>query len=98
MSMSLIHIKKCPWKNTKNFLTSSSYLTITTCYRSWPQLICDAIHQELLQLGANIGDPAFLDSHPTVWPNADEAVLACDIHHLVQIRKVYGSSNKDFMH
>ena len=89
MSMSLIHIKKCPWKNTKNFLTSSSYLTITTCYRSWPQLICDAIDHELLQLGANFGNPAFLNSLPAVWSNASEAVLFCDFHNLAQIRSLY---------
>ena len=37
-----------------NFLKSLlTYLAIKTCYRSWPQLICDAIHHALLQFGAN---------------------------------------------
>ena len=66
-----------------------TYLAITTCYRSWPQLICGAIRHELLQLGANFGYPAFLDSHQPVWPNAGEAVLVCDNHHLAQIRRLY---------
>ena len=69
-----------------NLLT---YLAITSCYRSWPQLICGAIRHELLQLGANFGYPAFLDSHQPVWPNAGEAVLVCDNHHLAQIRRLY---------
>ena len=65
-----------------------TYLALTTCYRSWPQLICGAIHRELLQLGANFGYLAFVDSHQPVWPNAGEAVLVCDIH-LAQIRRLY---------
>ena len=51
-----------------------TYVGITTCYRSWPQLICGAIDHELLQLGANFGYPAFLDSHQAVW---QEAVRSC---------------------
>ena len=39
-----------------------SYLAITTCYRSWPQLICGTIQHELLQFGANFGYPALI--HP----------------------------------
>ena len=35
-----------------------TYLLITTCCRSWPQLNYDAIHHELLQLGANLWYPA----------------------------------------
>ena len=65
-----------------------TYLAITTCYRSWPQLICGAIHHELLQLGANFGYTVFLGFHP-VSHNAGETVLVCDIHHLAQIRRVY---------
>ena len=49
-----------------------TYLAITTCYRSWPQLICGAIHHELLQLG---GYPAFLDSHQPVLSNAGRPSL-----------------------
>ena len=64
-------------------------MAITTCYRSWPQLICGAIRHELLQLGANFGYPAFLDSHQPVWPNAGEAVLVSDNHYLAQIRRLY---------
>ena len=56
---------------------------------TWPQLICGAIHHELLQLGTNFEYPAFLDSHQPVWPNAGEAVLVCDSHYLAQIRKLY---------
>ena len=37
--------------------TSLTYLAITTCYRSWPHLICGAIRHELLELGANFGYP-----------------------------------------
>ena len=66
-----------------------TYLAITTCYRSWPQLICGAIRHELLQLGANFGYPAFLDSQQPVWPNAGKAVLVCDNYHLAQIRRLY---------
>ena len=68
-----------------------TYLAITTCCRSWPQLICGAIHHELLQLGANfwVSEIRFLDSHQPVWPNAGEVVLLCDIHHLAQIRRLY---------
>ena len=43
-----------------------TYLAITTCYRSWPELICGAIRHELLPLGANFGYPAILDSHQTI--------------------------------
>ena len=57
-----------------------TYLAIITCYRSWPQLICGAIHHDLLQLGANFGYPAFLDTLTRDWPTAGEAVLVCDIH------------------
>ena len=46
-----------------DMITYFTYLAITTCYRSWPQLICGTIRHELLQLGANFGYPAFLDSH-----------------------------------
>ena len=74
------------WKELTYLLT---YLAITICYRSWPQLICGAIRHELLQLGANFGYPAFLDSHQPVWPNAGEAVLVSDNHHLAQIRRLY---------
>ena len=56
-----------------------TYSAITICYRSWPQLIWGAIVQELLQLGANLGSPAFLDSLPPVWPNAGEAVLLYEL-------------------
>ena len=66
-----------------------TYVAITTCYRSWPQLICGAIRHELLQVGANFGYPAFLDSHQPVWPNAVEAVLVCAI--LLYCRKVHKS-------
>ena len=66
-----------------------TYLAITTCYRSWPRLICGAIHHGLLQLGVNFGNRAFLDSHEPVWPNAREAILVYDIHHLAQIRRLY---------
>ena len=52
-----------------------TYLAITTYYRSWPQLICCAIHHALLQLGAKFGYPALLHSHPPVWPNAGEVYL-----------------------
>ena len=65
------------------------YLAITICYSSWPQLICDAIHHALLQLGANFGFPALLNSHPPVWPKAEEALLFCDFHHLAKIRRLY---------
>ena len=33
-----------------------AYLPITTCYRSWPHLICGAIHYELLQQLAAISN------------------------------------------
>ena len=56
---------------------------------SWPQLICGAMHQELLQLGANFGCPAFFDSHQPVWSNGGKGVLVCDNHHLAQIRRLY---------
>ena len=69
-----------------NLLT---YLAITTCNRSSPQLICGAIYHELLQLGAYFGYSAFLDSNQPVWPNAGEGVLVCDNHHLAQIRRLY---------
>ena len=49
-----------------------TFFAITTCYRSWPQLICGAIRHELLQLGANFGYPAFLDSHQ---PGSDSKTL-----------------------
>ena len=65
-----------------------TYLAIITCYRSWPQLICDAIHHKLLQLGANFGYPTFLDSYPPVWPKTGEAVLVCDFYHLTQNRRL----------
>ena len=66
-----------------------SYSAITTCYRSWPELIYGAIRHEVLQLGANFGYPAFLDSHQPIWHNAGEAVVVCDNHHLTQIRRLY---------
>ena len=53
-----------------------TYLAITICFRSWPQLICGAIRYELLQLGPNFGYPAFLDSHQPVWPNARTSLSA----------------------
>ena len=74
---------------TWNLTYLLTYLAITTCYRSWPQLICGAIHHELLQVGVNFGYPAFLDSHQPVWPNAAKTVLDCDIHHLAQIRRLF---------
>ena len=74
---------KCPNLGLKIRLTYLlTYLAITTCYRFWPQLICGAIHYDLLQLGTNFGYPAFLYSHQNVWPNADEAVLFCNFHRL----------------
>ena len=66
-----------------------TYLAITTCYRSWPQLISGAIHHQLLQLSANFNYPAFLDFHQTVWSNAGEAILVYDFHHQAQIRRLY---------
>ena len=49
------------WKYV--LVSTTTNLAITICYRSCPQLICGAIYHELLQLGANFGYPAFLDSH-----------------------------------
>ena len=77
------------YKVFSEFTESLTYLAITTCYRFWPQLICGAIRHELLQLGANFGHLAFLDSHQPVWPNAGKGVLICDNHHLAQIRRLY---------
>ena len=57
-----------------------TYLAVTICYWSWTQLIYDAIHHELLQLGANFGYPSLI---------VGEAVLFCDFHHLAQIRRLY---------
>ena len=35
------------WYKEIYFTFLLAYLAITTCYRSWPQLICGAIHLEL---------------------------------------------------
>ena len=75
-------------KSRKVYYILLTYLAITTGYKSWPQLVYDAIHHALLQFCANFGYPALLHSQSYVWNNAGEAVLVCDFHHLAQIRRL----------
>ena len=43
-----------------------TYSAITNSYRSWPQLICDAVAHEQFQLGANFGYSALQHSQTPV--------------------------------
>ena len=81
-----------------------TFWVITICYRSWRQLICDVIHHELLQLGANFGYSAFLDSHPPVSKAKSSSTLlrqiqsplGTDTHRWVRILGLQGSQNVKF--
>ena len=74
--------------------TILTYLAVTTYCSSWPQLIYDAIHQELLQHGANFGYPAFTcltqrwQGRPLLWfppPGSDSRTLRSRLELLMRI-------------
>ena len=82
-----IHIyrieRKCaigPQRQSKPYIAlQQKYTNIT--YRYWPQLNYDAIHHELLQLGANFGYPGpeillriFLSNTPNACSSEDAIV------------------------
>ena len=76
----IISMHYSPFRCLTHLLTQ---LAITTCFRSWPQLNYDATHPQLLKLGTYFRYPALIQPQSPGRPNANQAVLFCDFHHLV---------------